>query len=166
MEKEVATHSSRLARNIPWTKQPCGLQSMGSQRVGRGLATKHTCRMRPTAEAARWHISDTFLLVSFHNVLAQQDETKSYLPSFSPSTFPPSYPHPLRLPLQFQICFTCQQVACPISKAPRISRCVPQGIWEIKCAYAPGTTASTGQSSLCSPHPDDFLFKIHLEGIV
>lgn len=28
----------------------------------------------------------------------------------------------------------------------------------------PGTTASTGQSSLCSSHSDDFFFKIHLEG--
>ena len=125
----------------------------------------HTRRMRPRAEATHWHISDIFLLVSFHNVLAQQDETKFFLPSFSPSIFF-FLILILRLPLQFQICFTCHQIACPISEAPRIFRCVPQGIWEIKYAHAPGTTASTGQSSLCSSHLDDFLFKIHLEGIV
>ena len=34
LEKEVATHSSILAWRIPWTEQPGGLQSMGSQRVG------------------------------------------------------------------------------------------------------------------------------------
>ena len=33
LEKEMATHSSILARRIPWI-EPGGLQSMGSQRVG------------------------------------------------------------------------------------------------------------------------------------
>ena len=31
LEKEMATHSSILAWKIPWTKEPCGLQSVGSQ---------------------------------------------------------------------------------------------------------------------------------------
>ena len=35
LEKERATHSSILAWKIPWTEEPGGLQSMGSQRVGR-----------------------------------------------------------------------------------------------------------------------------------
>ena len=34
LEKEMATHSSVLAWKIPWTEEPCRLQSMGSQRVG------------------------------------------------------------------------------------------------------------------------------------
>ena len=34
LEKEMATHSSILAWNIPWTEEPGRLQSMGSQRVG------------------------------------------------------------------------------------------------------------------------------------
>ena len=34
LEKEMATHSSTLAWKIPWTEEPCRLQSMGSQRVG------------------------------------------------------------------------------------------------------------------------------------
>ena len=34
LEKEMATHSSILAWRIPWTEEPDGLQSMGSQRVG------------------------------------------------------------------------------------------------------------------------------------
>ena len=34
LEKEMATHSSIRAWRIPWTEEPGGLQSMGSQRVG------------------------------------------------------------------------------------------------------------------------------------
>ena len=37
---EMATHSSSLAWRIPPTEEPGGLQSMGSQRVGRDLVTK------------------------------------------------------------------------------------------------------------------------------
>ena len=33
-EKAMAPHSSTLAWKIPWTEEPGGLQSMGSQRVG------------------------------------------------------------------------------------------------------------------------------------
>ena len=31
LEKEIATHSSVLAWEIPWIEEPGGLQSMGSQ---------------------------------------------------------------------------------------------------------------------------------------
>ena len=34
LEKGMATHSCILAWKIPWTEEPGGLQSMGSQRVG------------------------------------------------------------------------------------------------------------------------------------
>ena len=34
LEKGMATLSSILAWRIPWTEEPGGLQSMGSQRVG------------------------------------------------------------------------------------------------------------------------------------
>ena len=40
LEKEMATHSSVLAWEIPWTVEPGSPQSMGSQRVGHNLATK------------------------------------------------------------------------------------------------------------------------------
>ena len=32
LEKEMATHSGILAWRIPWTEEPVGLQSMGSQK--------------------------------------------------------------------------------------------------------------------------------------
>ena len=35
LEEEMATHSSILAYKIPWTEGSGGLQSSGSQRVGR-----------------------------------------------------------------------------------------------------------------------------------
>ena len=34
LEEEMATHSSILARKIPWTEKPGRLQYVGSQRVG------------------------------------------------------------------------------------------------------------------------------------
>ena len=39
-KKEMATHSSCLAWEIPWREEPGRLQSMGSQRVGHDLAIK------------------------------------------------------------------------------------------------------------------------------
>ena len=42
LEKEMATHSSILAWRIPWTEEPGGLQSMGSQRAGHDRAAEHT----------------------------------------------------------------------------------------------------------------------------
>ena len=40
LEKEMATHSSILAWEIPWTEEPGRLQSVGSQRIIHYLATK------------------------------------------------------------------------------------------------------------------------------
>ena len=34
LQEEMATHSSILAWEIPWTEEPGGLPSMDSQRVG------------------------------------------------------------------------------------------------------------------------------------
>ena len=41
LEKEMATRSSILAWEIPWTEEPGGLQSMVSQRVGHDWACPH-----------------------------------------------------------------------------------------------------------------------------
>ena len=38
LEEEMATHSSYLAWEIPWTEEPGGLQSVVSKRIG------HNCR--------------------------------------------------------------------------------------------------------------------------
>ena len=40
LEEEMATYSSILAWEIPWTEEPGRIQSMGPQRVRNNLATK------------------------------------------------------------------------------------------------------------------------------
>ena len=40
LEKEMAPHCSILAWRIPWTEEPGGLYSMGSERVRHSLVTK------------------------------------------------------------------------------------------------------------------------------
>ena len=47
LEKEMATHSSVLAWEMPWTEEPGGLQSMGLQRVGHDLVTKQQQSLLP-----------------------------------------------------------------------------------------------------------------------
>ena len=42
LEKGMATHSSILAWGIPWTEEPSGLQSMGSQRIQHNWVTNTT----------------------------------------------------------------------------------------------------------------------------
>ena len=42
LEEEMATHSSLLAWEIPWTEEPGRFQSMGLQRVRYALTTEHT----------------------------------------------------------------------------------------------------------------------------
>ena len=40
VEKEMATHSSILPWETPWTEEPGGIQTTGLRRVGYDLATK------------------------------------------------------------------------------------------------------------------------------
>ena len=45
LEKEMATDSSILVWEIPWTEEPDGLQSMESQRGRHKFATELTCTL-------------------------------------------------------------------------------------------------------------------------
>ena len=45
LEKEIETHSSVLAWEIPWTEEPGGLQSMRSQGLRHNLDIKHAPMM-------------------------------------------------------------------------------------------------------------------------
>ena len=51
LEKGNATYSSMLAWRIPWTEEPGGLQSMGSQRVRHDLVTKQRGQCSPCRRA-------------------------------------------------------------------------------------------------------------------
>ena len=42
LEEEMAPHSSILARRNPWTEEPGGLQSTGSQTVGHNWLSEHS----------------------------------------------------------------------------------------------------------------------------
>ena len=46
LEKEMATHSSILAWEIPWTEESGGLQSMGSQRIESDQIRSDQCLSR------------------------------------------------------------------------------------------------------------------------
>ena len=48
LEKEMATHSSILAWEIPWTEDPGGLQSVGPQRVRHNWVTNTLMNIRET----------------------------------------------------------------------------------------------------------------------
>ena len=41
LKEEMATRSSILVWEIPWTEEPGALQSMGLQKVGHNLVTEH-----------------------------------------------------------------------------------------------------------------------------
>ena len=43
LEEGMATHSNILAWRIPWTEEPGGLHSTGSQRVRHDLTCTHAC---------------------------------------------------------------------------------------------------------------------------
>ena len=50
----MATHSSILAWEVPWTEEPGGLQSMGPQRVGHDWMTGHTQSAQTTLHRFPW----------------------------------------------------------------------------------------------------------------
>ena len=55
-EKEIATHSSILAWEIPWTEEPGRLQSLGFQRLGHDRAKQaHTQARRKGREGEKRH---------------------------------------------------------------------------------------------------------------
>ena len=51
----MATHSRILAWRIPWTEEPGGLQSMGSQRVRNNLATEQQQQKEMSYYAMKRH---------------------------------------------------------------------------------------------------------------
>ena len=73
LEKEMATHSSILAWEIPWTEEPGRLQSMRSQRVGQDLATKRKQqRVINHTKKNSYHLLQNFCeLNPFVSLLAQ-----------------------------------------------------------------------------------------------
>ena len=48
----MTTHSSILAWEMPWTEEPGGLQSVGSQRVGHIFGIQEDCLQSASLQAA------------------------------------------------------------------------------------------------------------------
>ena len=96
LEKEMATHGSILASEIPWTEEPGGLQSMGSRELE---MTKRLHKpLSPTAE---------MLLNSLPEPLPRG------LPQFASWEFPALLctPHPLHVyhtSLHSRLCSSCR----------------------------------------------------------
>ena len=76
LEKEMVTNSSILARIIPWTEEPGGLQSTGSQRIGHDWLSMHACMIYNIVLVAGIHQSDTCVfstllsLIGFYKILS------------------------------------------------------------------------------------------------
>ena len=96
LEKEMATHSSILAWKIPWTEDPDGLQSMGSQRVRHNWAHTHWLYKTYTTQdnivpQAQEHSQIMFQSVQIHfRLLTSLSHILSPLP-FSLSAIETSY---------------------------------------------------------------------------
>ena len=73
LEMGMATHSSVLAWRIPWTEEPGGLQSMGSQRVRNDRVCKAKICVVPQTLQFRHHIlmkcTGFFLILSLHLIM-------------------------------------------------------------------------------------------------
>ena len=82
LKKEMATHFSIIAWNIPWTEDPGRLQSMGSQRVGHNWTTNTlswearqesyliACSLRGTLLGKAW-LAACHLVLKFHLLWSQ-----------------------------------------------------------------------------------------------
>ena len=77
LQSEMATCSSTLAWRIPWTGEPGGLQSMGSQRVGHNRVSTHTEYMHLISRQTALKCDHT---ISFF--LKQPSSFLGMLPSF------------------------------------------------------------------------------------
>ena len=92
-EKAMATHSSTLARKIPWTEEPGGLQSMGSLRVGHDWATSLSLSSPASQDGVPQlgcgeNCPIFTLLLSFHSPRASPNTCPDLAPNNSPTWGP------------------------------------------------------------------------------
>ena len=59
LEEDIATHSSILAWRIPWTEDPGGLQSTGSQKSRTRLSDEHPGNYLPEGPDAGTDLGNT-----------------------------------------------------------------------------------------------------------
>ena len=89
LEKEMATHSSILAWEIPWTEEPGGLHSMGSQRVKHDWVTNtHTNHIQCIHHSVQFSCSVMSDSLRPHEL----QHTRSPCPSPTPGVYSNSCP--------------------------------------------------------------------------
>ena len=108
-KKEMATHSSMLAWKTPWTEEPGGLQSIGSQRAGHKRTAKdsiaqqedifHMISVETVVNMSPHFTNPTLSLFLWipHTQNPHQQAQKLYsslISSFSGSIFVDSHPEP------------------------------------------------------------------------
>ena len=79
----MATHSRFLAWRIPWTEEPGGLQSTGSQGVGQDWATEHTAFR---TQSGTWYAPS-----GIQRLLLSRSESGPFPVVLSPSVIVPSF---------------------------------------------------------------------------
>ena len=78
LEEEMAAHSSVLAWKRPWTGEPSGLQSMGSQRIGHDLAHMCACAHTDTDTDTHTHTAIIRAPPSWNNYLPKDPTSKHH----------------------------------------------------------------------------------------
>ena len=84
LEKEMATHSSVLARRIPGTGEPGGLLSMGSHRVGHDWSNlAAAAAMDHNIHSSFWHVILRVYLFHFYPTLKVDYNSLEFLKTVS-----------------------------------------------------------------------------------
>ena len=107
LEKEMSTYSSILAQEIPWTEEPCRLQSMGLQ--GRTPLSDLTVTFSINFSSTR-----TFALCSHHHYHSLEFfsccKTETLLPVNNNSLVPQAPGTAiLSVPMHLMTCISCKQ---------------------------------------------------------
>ena len=135
LEKEMATHSSILARKTLWTQEPGGLQSMGLQRVGHDWAHTHwsswSFLMFP------WFFMFLVVLycclhlcVSSRLLQSLLTDFSVVIPSISPIRDSEAFSDPVWIYLLHTSCSHCGIKACMSSLSPAEHQA---GYWQPLC---------------------------------
>ena len=120
LEKGMATYSSFLARRIPWTEEPGGLQSLGSQSVGQDWVTHFLpTRLLGTASGVMYHLKTLTVQLSLsasYDCIAFSSRSTFHWPALWDSKIQRSHLNVRRL---IDTCFLgFQRIACVHAKPP------------------------------------------------
>ena len=78
MKKAMAAHSSTLAWEIPWTQDPGGLQSTGSQRVGHNRVTSLSLSSKEHVSFMLWQQSPSTVIFGAQEIRILKEFCRNY----------------------------------------------------------------------------------------